>query len=113
MVRSKLKVALDRHKGRDIRLEKQRKKEKEARKRKESRKQEREENSDEDMQDEEGGGVELDDIVQAKTNGKVKKGKTMEVAKAVEDEAAWETAESEEDYDDDDDDDMPEKAAVC
>ena len=100
MVKSKLLSALDRYKGRDIKLEKQRKAEKEARKRKRARKGE-EGNSDED---EEVGGVAPNGPKEEKRNGaKGKKGgKVNEMEKGAEDEAQWETDEDESDEDEDD-----------
>ncbi|KAF2676034.1 Ebp2-domain-containing protein [Lentithecium fluviatile CBS 122367] len=110
MARSKLKSALDNHKGRNIKLEKQRKKEKEARKRKELNKPRGEDGEEED---EEEGGVQLAEAAAAKTNGKLKKGKANGVnAAAVQDEPEWETDESEDEYASDDDDDMPERPAL-
>ncbi|OCK93242.1 Ebp2-domain-containing protein [Cenococcum geophilum 1.58] len=100
MAKSKLLSALDRHKGRDIKLEKQRKAEKDARKRKRVRKEE-EGDSDED---EEVGGVALNGPKEEKRNGaKGKKGgKANGVGKGAEDEAQWETDEDESDEDEDD-----------
>lgn len=104
MARSKLKSAIENHKGRNIKLEKQRKKEKEARKRKDKNV-----SRDDDEDSEEDGGVELIEEVAIKANGKSKKGK-VNGAKAVipTDEPEWET----EDSDEDDDDDMPEHPAL-
>jgi rRNA-processing protein EBP2 len=109
MARSKLKSALDNHKGRNIKLEKQRKHEKEVRKRKEKNKPEKD---DEDSDEE--GGVQLAELVEVKVNGKSKKGKANGVkAATAKDMPEWETDESEdEDASDDDDDDMPERSAL-
>jgi len=113
MAKGKLLSALDNFKGRDIKLEKQRKKEKEARKRKEARKQ------DKETGDEEVGGVELaqEEVNvngKAKEEKKDKKGKKDKKsngdAKVVEEEAAWETDESEEEGSDDED---GEEISVC
>lgn len=103
MVKSKLLSALDRHKGRDIKLEKQRKAEKEARKRKRARKAEEGEEGDSD-EDEEVGGVALNGPKEEKRNGaKGKKGeKANGVEKGAENEAQWETDEDESDEDEDD-----------
>ena len=100
MAKSKLLSALDRYKGRDIKLEKQRKAEKDARKRKRVRKEE-EGDSDED---EEIGGAALNGPNEEKRNGaKGKKGgKANGVEKGAEDEARWETDEDESDEDEDD-----------
>lgn len=107
MAKSKLKAALDRHQGRDIRLEKQRKKEKEARKRKEKNKPQ-----DEDEVD---GGVSLLEATKAKSESKAKKGKTNGIKTAgAGEEPEWETEESEvdDDSEDDDDDDMPARTTL-
>ena len=118
MAKSKLKAALDAHKGRDFKLEKQRKLEKEARKRKQAKGGEEAEVED---KDEEAGGVELEEveivngkIVVDKKEKKGKKGKkekkekkTNGAAKEPE-EAAWETEESE-----DEDEDEDEQPVVC
>lgn len=107
MARSKLKTALDNYRGRDIKLEKQRKKEKEARKRREGNKPHNGDNEEEDA------GVELDGKAAANVNGKPKKGKANGVkAPAPADEPEWETEESEDENIDDDDDDMPERPAI-
>ncbi|KAF2111553.1 eukaryotic rRNA processing protein EBP2-domain-containing protein [Lophiotrema nucula] len=129
MAKSKLKVALDNHKGRNIKLEKQRKKEKEARKRKETNKPTVDIEDVEDVEgDEEEGGVELGEeelqtLIAAsskkekkakkeKSNGgkapKDTKGKANGVAKKVVEEREWETEDEEEE----DDDDMPERPAL-
>ena len=107
MAKSKLLSALDRHKGRDIKLEKQRKAEKEARKRKRARKEENDE-------DEEVGGVVLNGPKEEKRNGaKGKKGgKANGVEKGPEDEAHWETDEDESDEDESDEDENGSEAGV-
>jgi rRNA-processing protein EBP2 len=108
MARSKLKSALDNHKGRNIKLEKQRKHEKEVRKRKEKKNPEGE---DDDSAEE--GGVQLGDVAEAKFNGKSKKGKANGVkAVAAKDEPEWETDASDDEDASDDDDDMPERAVL-
>lgn len=110
MAKSKLKSALDQYRGRNIRLEKQRKKEKEARKRKEVNGA-----GIEETDDEEEGGIALDAEVEAKApvNGKAGKDKSKKkgiLKKPVEEEEPeWETENSEDeelDGDDDDDEDM-------
>lgn len=110
MAKSKLLSALDRYKGRDIKLEKQRKAEKDARKRKRVKKEE-EEDSDED---EEVGGAALNGPKEEKRNGaKGKKGgKANGVEKGAEDEAQWETDEDEGDEDEDDEDEDDSEAGV-
>jgi rRNA-processing protein EBP2 len=108
MARSKLKSALDNHKGRNIKLEKQRKHEKEVHKRKEANKPEGEED---DSAEE--GGVQLGDVVEVKTNGKTKKSKANGMkAAAAKDEPEWETDASEDEDESDDDDDMAERPAL-
>lgn len=106
MAKSKLKSALDQYRGRNIRLEKQRKKEKEARKRKELNGA-----GIEDTDDEEEGGIALDAEVETKApvNGKAGKNKSKKgiLKKPVEEEPEWETENSEDDeLDGDDDEDM-------
>lgn len=95
MARSKLKSMLDNEKGRDFKLEKQRKLEKEARKRK---------GQDKAEDDETKGGVPLDEVekkvVEKKEKGK--KGKANGAKAAPVQEAEWETDDSEEDSEDDD-----------
>ncbi|KAF2260366.1 Ebp2-domain-containing protein [Lojkania enalia] len=107
MARSKLRAALDNHKGRNIKLEKQRKKEKAARKRKEKNNPTAEDIDDDDSED---GGVEIDEQVVREANGKPKKGKKMST-----EELEWETEQSEgqdaSEEDDDDEDEMPERPA--
>ncbi|PSN66324.1 Ebp2-domain-containing protein [Corynespora cassiicola Philippines] len=109
MAKSKLKAALDRHKGRNIKLEKQRKHEKEVHKRKEQ-------NPTEDDSEGEEGGVELDDETSVKANGKAKKDKKSVKGAAKAEEPEWETEDSEEEDDDEDDseddDDMSERPAL-
>ncbi|KAF2489899.1 Ebp2-domain-containing protein [Lophium mytilinum] len=116
MAKSKLLGALDRYKGRDLKLEKQRKQEKEARKRKLAR-----EEPKDDGEDEDNGGVLLgahgEENIQSELNGKaakkssskkssLKKSKTNSAAKPADDEEHWETEEDEEGGSDDEDD-MP------
>lgn len=109
MAKSKLKAALDHEKGRNFKLEKQRKQEKEAKKRKEKNNPVVE---DEDVQSD--GGVPLDEV-EVKVNGNAKKSKNGKKAKeataAVVAEPDWET-EGSEDEDGSDDDDMPERPAL-
>ncbi|KAH7139090.1 eukaryotic rRNA processing protein EBP2-domain-containing protein [Dendryphion nanum] len=104
MAKTKLRSALDQYRGRNIRLEKQRKKEREARKRKELNG----EGDESEIDDGEEGGVVLD--APAETNGKVngaakknkaKKEKKGILKKAVE-EPEWETEGSGAEDDDDD-----------
>ncbi|KAH6642077.1 eukaryotic rRNA processing protein EBP2-domain-containing protein [Boeremia exigua] len=107
MAKASLKKILDARQGRNIPLEKQRKQEKAADKRKAK-------NAPE-VDDEEAGGVPLDEV-EVKVNGKAKDSKNSKKAtkatKAVEKEAEWETEGSEnEDDSDDDDDDMEERPA--
>jgi rRNA-processing protein EBP2 len=117
MAKTKLKSALDQYRGRNIRLEKQRKKEKEARKRKEANK------ADGDVSEEVVDGAAQVEEAQAdavKVNGKAKKAKKNGVKKAaaaaVVEEPEWETENSEEEGDDseeeDDDDDLPDRAVL-
>jgi rRNA-processing protein EBP2 len=117
MAKTKLKSALDQYRGRNIRLEKQRKKEKEARKRKEANK------ADGDASEEGVNGaaqVEEVETEAVKVNGKAKKAKKNGVktsaAPAVVEEPEWETENSEEEGDDseeeDDDDDLPDRAVL-
>ncbi|KAL6704270.1 rRNA-processing protein EBP2 [Coniothyrium glycines] len=114
MAKSKLKSALDQQKGRNFKLEKQRKQEKEARKRKDKHAEPGEEVDD----GAEDGGVPVPlDEVEIKVKGKSKKSKKngAQPQPAVK-EAEWETEGSDDedasdDDDDDDDDDMPEQAA--
>ncbi|KAF2004180.1 Ebp2-domain-containing protein [Amniculicola lignicola CBS 123094] len=107
MAKSKLLSALDKHKGRDIKLEKQRKQEKAAKQRKEKNAP-----AQDETDDDEDGGVALE--VQPVVNGKskAKKGKkAAETAPAATED--WETDEDEDEEggQDDDDDDMPDRAA--
>jgi len=101
MAKGKLKSALDNHKGRNIKLEKQRKHEKEVRKLKEKRNPQPTEGEGED---EEAGGVPIVpvplDEVEVKINGKSKKSK-KDGAKPVA-EAEWETDGSDDDESDGD-----------
>ncbi|KAF2873765.1 eukaryotic rRNA processing protein EBP2-domain-containing protein [Massariosphaeria phaeospora] len=114
MGKPKLKSALDEHKGRNFKLEKQRKKEKAARKRKENNQPLKEDTGDEDVDvevdEDEDGGVQLDNAVDVEVNGKAKKGKksSLKAAPAVK-EPEWETDESE---GEDDEDDMPDRLAL-
>ncbi|KAH7067335.1 eukaryotic rRNA processing protein EBP2-domain-containing protein [Paraphoma chrysanthemicola] len=106
MAKGKLKSALDSEKGRNFKLEKQRKFEKEARKRKEKRETQTEDD-DEDVE----GGVPLDEV-EVKVNGKTKKSKKdkkdKKAAPAVK-EPDWETEGSDDEDASDDDDDEPER----
>jgi rRNA-processing protein EBP2 len=96
MAKSKLKSALDHEKGRNFKLEKQRKQEKEARKRKDKNQPEIEE---EDV--EEDGGVPLDEV-EVKVNGKAKKPKKdSQVALAVKELKGTDDSEDEGSSDDD------------
>jgi rRNA-processing protein EBP2 len=96
MAKSKLKSALDHEKGRNFKLEKQRKQEKEARKRKDKNQPEIEE---EDV--EEDGGVPLDEV-EVKVNGKAKKPKKdSQVALAVKELKGTDDSEDEDSSDDD------------
>ncbi len=110
MARGRLKLALDNEKGRNIKLEKQRKQERKARKRKEkNRPDEKDGESDED------GGVDLAPVAEDEANGKTKKSKgKANGAKATSAaaEPEWETEESESEDAGDDDDDMPQRNAV-
>ncbi|KAL5115543.1 rRNA-processing protein EBP2 [Pleosporales sp. CAS-2024a] len=109
MTKSKLQAALDNAKGRNIKLEKQRKKEKEARKRKEH-------NNPrvDDGAVREDGGVPLDEV-EVKINGRAKDSKkpkkASKTAPAVK-EPEWETEGSSDEDASDDDDDMPERPAI-
>lgn len=104
MAPPKLKKMLDSRKGRNIALEKQRKQEKAARQRKEK-------NAPAVVDDEETGGVPLDEV-EVKANGKVKASKnSKKAAKATEKEAEWETDASEDEDNSEDDDDMEERPA--
>jgi rRNA-processing protein EBP2 len=96
MAKSKLKSALDHEKGRNFKLEKQRKQEKEARKRKDKNQPEIEE---EDVEEE--GGVPLDEV-EVKVNGKAKKPKKdSQVALAVKELKGTDDSEDEGSSDDD------------
>ncbi|KAF3042942.1 rRNA-processing protein and EBNA1-binding protein ebp2 [Didymella heteroderae] len=105
MAKAKLKKILDARQGRDVALEKQRKKEKAAEKRKAK-------NAPAVEDDDEAGGVPLDEV-EVKVNGKAKESKNgKKAAKATEKEAEWETEGSEdEEGDSEDDDDMEERPA--
>lgn len=112
MAKSKLKAALDREKGRDIRLEKQRKKEKAALKRKEKKAESDEDGDSDQEEDVNEGGVRLNGGAEQVVNVR----KTREGKKVVAEEAEWETEEEEGDSDADvdvDEDDMIERPAVC
>lgn len=111
MAKSKLKSALDNHKGRNIKLEKQRKHEKEVRKQKEKRAGPKTQEEDIDDEGKEDGGVPVPlDEVEIKVNGKTKKSKKNGVKPAAEPE--WETEGSDDDDESDDDDDMPERPVL-
>ncbi|KAF2659706.1 Ebp2-domain-containing protein [Lophiostoma macrostomum CBS 122681] len=116
MAKTKLKSALDQYRGRNIRLEKQRKKEKEARKRKQANNP-----TGDEAENAIDGTVQAEEAEAVGVNGKAKKTKKNGVKKAavpaVVEEPEWETEESEEegddsDDDDDDDDDMPDRAVL-
>lgn len=102
MAKSKLKSALDQYRGRNIRLEKQRKKEKEARKRKEQREAANENGEDDDAPL--GGQKAKETAVKAnrtpKKEAKAKKNGAVKNAEPAE-EPEWETDESEEELDSD------------
>ncbi|KAF2009085.1 Ebp2-domain-containing protein [Aaosphaeria arxii CBS 175.79] len=119
MAKTKLKSALDQYRGRNIRLEKQRKKEKAARKRKELN------NPEEAASDDgEDGGIALESQVQeelnksakkekATKNGATKKKAAKAAAAAEPAEPEWETDEDEnEEGSDVDDDDMPDRPTI-
>ncbi|KAF1921354.1 eukaryotic rRNA processing protein EBP2-domain-containing protein [Ampelomyces quisqualis] len=106
MAKSKLKSALDNEKGRNIKLEKQRKQEKAARQRKEKN---RPQSVGDDA--EEDGGVPLDEV-EVKVNGKAKKQKKAGKPAPSVKEPEWETDGSEDEDDSDDDDDMPERPVL-
>ncbi|KAI8932112.1 hypothetical protein NX059_010997 [Plenodomus lindquistii] len=114
MAKSKLKSALDHHKGRNIKLEKQRKHEKEVRKLKEKKKAESGEVTVDGGEDKEDGGVPVPlDEVEVKLNGKSKKSKKSQkngAKPATAEEPEWETDGS--DDDDDEDEDMAERVAL-
>lgn len=101
MAKAKLKKILDARQGRNVALEKQRKQEKAADKRKAK-------NEPEVEDDDEAGGVPLDEV-EVKVNGKAKESKNAKkAAKATEKEAEWETDGSEEeDSEDEDDEERP------
>ncbi len=107
MAKSKLKTALENHKGTDFKLQKQRKLEKEAKKRQEKR--------DARKAQEEGGDVDAPlDEVEVKVNGKAKKskGKSQVETEPAKD-PEWETDDSNDEDDDGfDDDDMPDRPAL-
>jgi rRNA-processing protein EBP2 len=99
MAGPKLKEMLDARKGRNFALEKQRKKEKAAKQRKEKNAP-----AVADVDDEEAGGVPLDEV-EVKVNGKAKPSKNeKKAAKATEKEVEWETEGSEDEDDSEDDD---------
>ncbi|KAH7371221.1 eukaryotic rRNA processing protein EBP2-domain-containing protein [Pyrenochaeta sp. MPI-SDFR-AT-0127] len=112
MAKSKLKSALDNQKGRNFKLEKQRKLEKEARKRQEKREAQKSHTQDDDGIEAGGVAVPLDEV-EVKANGKTKKSKKNGVIKpapAVDPE--WETDGSEDNDDSEYDDDMLERPAL-
>ena len=105
MARSKLKSMLDNEKGRDFKLEKQRKLEKEARKRKELNK------AGKKVEEKEEGGAKVaeeEKKVPAKKAAPTKKGKVQDTKAEPE----WETDDSEEDDASDDDDEVDEQTAL-
>ncbi|KAF5846250.1 hypothetical protein GGP41_003648 [Bipolaris sorokiniana] len=106
MGKSKLKTALIHQQGRNVKLEKQRKHEKQVQKRKQKR------DGDEAHEDDEEGGVPLDEV-EVKVNGKAKKdkkdkkeGKSPKVAPAIK-EVEWETEGIEDESDDDEASERP------
>lgn len=110
MGKSKLKSALDHHKGRNIKLEKQRKHEKQVHKQKSKREAEKE--TDEDDNEEEGGVLVPLDEVEVKVNGKAKKSKkNIAPQPAPVADAEWET-EGSEDEDSEDEEDIPDQIAL-
>ncbi|KAF2468821.1 Ebp2-domain-containing protein [Lindgomyces ingoldianus] len=108
MARSKLKSALERHKGRDVKLEKQRKKGREARKKKGENRPVRGEIEDAEDEEEVGGVSLLGREV--KVNGKAKKNGIPKLPERDE----WETDESENEDEsgEDNDDDIPERPSL-
>ncbi|KAF2734137.1 Ebp2-domain-containing protein [Polyplosphaeria fusca] len=108
MARSKLKSALDNEKGRNIKLQKQRKLEKTARKRREKNRP-----AGGDIGDDEEGGIALAEEAATQVNGKSKKDKKSTKSKKngiSQQEPEWETEESDEDdLEGDDDNDGPER----
>ncbi|CAI6341244.1 unnamed protein product [Periconia digitata] len=106
MAKGVLKTALDAHKNRNYKLERQRKQEKAAKKKKQEAAAQ-----NEDGEDVEEGGVQLNESVGAKVNGEKKgKAKNAKSPKATKTEPEWETEESENDSDDDDD--IPDETAL-
>ncbi|KAJ4984872.1 rRNA processing protein [Stagonosporopsis vannaccii] len=101
MAKAKLKKILDARQGRNIALEKQRKQEKAAVQRKAK-------NAPPEVDDdEETGGVPLDEV-EVKVNGKAKESKnSKKPAKATGKEVEWETEGSEDDSEDDDIEERP------
>jgi rRNA-processing protein EBP2 len=111
MPKFKLKNALDNEKGRNIKLEKQRKQEKEAKKRKERTKSQA---AEEDGTTEDGGVPVPLDEVEVKVNGYAKKSKNAKKAHetTVAADPEWETDGSDDDEGSDDEDDMPARPAI-
>jgi rRNA-processing protein EBP2 len=111
MPKFKLKNALDNEKGRNIKLEKQRKQEKEAKKRKERTKSQA---AEEDGTTEDGGVPVPLDEVEVKVNGYAKKSKNAKKAQetTVAADPEWETDGSDDDEGSDDEDDMPARPAI-
>jgi len=105
MAKSKLKSALDHHKGRNIKLEKQRKHEKEVRKLKEKKQAERARGDGDDKENDGGVSAPLEEV-EAKANGKSKKSKNNSIKTAAAEEPEWETDGS------DEEDDVSEQAAL-
>ncbi|PVH99468.1 Ebp2-domain-containing protein [Periconia macrospinosa] len=103
-----LKSALDAHKNRNYKLERQRKQEKAARKRKQAA-----EPLNEDGESGEEGGVQLKEPVNVKDNGEKKSKangtKASKASKASKNEPEWETEESESGSDDED---VPDETAL-
>ncbi|KAH9871450.1 hypothetical protein IAQ61_005629 [Plenodomus lingam] len=110
MVKSKLKSALDNHKGRNIKLEKQRKHEKEVRKLKEKKNKASSLDVDGAKNKDDGAPPVPLDEVEVKVHGKSKKSKKSDVEPTPTEEPEWETDGS--DSDGDYDDDMPERAVL-
>ena len=107
MGKAKLKKILDARSGRNVALEKQRKQEKAAEKRKAQ-------NAPEVEDEEEVGGVPLDEV-EVKVNGKAKDSKnSKKAAKATEKEAEWETdgSEDEDDSEDEEEESMADRARL-
>lgn len=107
MAKGVLKSALDAHKNRNFKLERQRKQEKAAKKRKQAL---AAENGEVESEAAEEGGVQLNSPANAKANGEKKKVNGTKPSKASKAEPEWETDDSEED--EDDDEDVPDETAL-